>query len=59
MSMNINAKTLEKNSMSGNIFKAFLLELVDSFNQSDTPLIMEIGKGLFQNEAKSILDETL
>jgi len=59
MSMNINAKTLNNNSMSGKIFQTFLLELVDTFNTRETPLVLEIGKTIFENEAKSLLDDTI
>lgn len=59
MSMNINAKTLDNNQMSGKIFQTFLLELVDTFNSRETPLVLEIGKTMFENEAKSVLDDTI
>lgn len=57
MSLNINCKKLNKNSMTGNIFQSFLEELVQNFNDREIPMVYDIGSKLFDHEARAILDE--
>jgi hypothetical protein len=57
MSLNINAKTLNGNSMTGNVFQNFLFDLISKFNDLETPMVNEIGTRLFDYEARAILDD--
>jgi hypothetical protein len=57
MSLNINAKQLNSNSMTGNVFQNFLFDLIGSFNDQEIPMVNEISSRLFDYEARALLDD--
>lgn len=59
MSLNISPKSLNKNSMTGNVFQSYVYELVNVLNSGEIPFINSLAGRLFDNEAKTSLDDFL